>query len=117
MQLLLQEIHMAHTSLVELLDLEGNLQSGKDNVMRVVTDLYGELYSPKSPERFQVDSFLEGISKTLGVKERETLKVSFTMEELHLAATTSKRGKTPGCGCDGLPVELYGKLSDLIGPL
>ncbi|KAJ1169502.1 hypothetical protein NDU88_001395 [Pleurodeles waltl] len=36
------------------------------------------------------------------------------MEELHLAATTSKRGKTPGS--DGLPVELYVELWNLIGP-
>ncbi|KAJ1099728.1 hypothetical protein NDU88_004827 [Pleurodeles waltl] len=106
-----KKLHSAHTPLVELRDSEGNLQSGKEHVMRVVTDFYGELYSPKSSERSQADSFLKGISKTLSPEEREGLNAPFTLEELHLAASTSKRGKTPGS--DGLPVELYVKLWDL----
>ncbi|KAJ1149807.1 hypothetical protein NDU88_002612 [Pleurodeles waltl] len=89
-----KKLHSAHSLLVELRDSKGNLQSGKQHVMRVVTDFYGELYSPK--------------------REREGLNAPFTLEELHLAATTSKRGKTPGS--DGLPVELYVELWDLIGP-
>ncbi|KAJ1212636.1 hypothetical protein NDU88_000291 [Pleurodeles waltl] len=109
-----KKLHSARTPLVELRDSEGNLQSGKEHVMRVVTDFYGELYSPKSSERSQADSFLKGISKTLSPEEREGLNAPFTLEELHLAATTSKRGKTPGS--DGLPVELYVELWDLIGP-
>ncbi|KAJ1129654.1 hypothetical protein NDU88_008020 [Pleurodeles waltl] len=109
-----KKLHSAHTPLVELRDSEGNLQSGKEHVTRVVTDFYGELYSPKSSERSQADSFLKGISKTLSPEEREGLNAPFTLEALHLAATTSKRGKTPGS--DGLPVELYVELWDLIGP-
>ncbi|KAJ1144821.1 hypothetical protein NDU88_011115 [Pleurodeles waltl] len=107
-----KKLHSA--PLVELRDSEGNLQSGKEHVMRVVTNFYGKLYSPKSSERSQVDSFLKDISKTLSPEEREGLNAPFTLEELHLAATTSKRGKTPGS--DGLPVELYVELWDLIGP-
>ncbi|KAJ1149797.1 hypothetical protein NDU88_002602 [Pleurodeles waltl] len=38
-----------------------NLQSGKEHIMKVVTDFHGELYSPKSSERSQVDSSLKGI--------------------------------------------------------
>ncbi|KAJ1149788.1 hypothetical protein NDU88_002593 [Pleurodeles waltl] len=98
----------------DLFHSEGNLQRGKEHVMRVVTDFYGELYSPKSSERSQADSFLKGISKTLSPEEREGLNAPFTLEELHLAATTSKRGKTPRS--DGLPVALYVELWDLIGP-
>ncbi|KAJ1166947.1 hypothetical protein NDU88_007340 [Pleurodeles waltl] len=90
-----KKLHSAHIPLVELRDSEGNLQSGKERVMRVITDFYGKLYSPKSSERSQVDSFLKGISKTLSPEEREGLIAPFTLEELHLAATTSKRGKTP----------------------
>ncbi|KAJ1185213.1 hypothetical protein NDU88_002007 [Pleurodeles waltl] len=56
-----KKLHSAHTLLVELWDSEGNLQRGKEHVMRVITDFYGELYSPKSSERSQVDSFLKGI--------------------------------------------------------
>ncbi|KAJ1193110.1 hypothetical protein NDU88_002415 [Pleurodeles waltl] len=108
-----KKLHSAHTPLVELQDSEGNLQSGKEHIMRVVTDFYGKLYSPKSSERSQGDSFLNGISKTLSTEEREGLNAPFTLEELHLAATTSKRGKTPRS--DGLPVELYVELWDLIG--
>ncbi|KAJ1194168.1 hypothetical protein NDU88_003463 [Pleurodeles waltl] len=47
-------------------------------------------------------------------QEREGLNTPFTLEELHLAATTSKRGKTPGS--DGHPVEFYIELWDLIWP-
>ncbi|KAJ1167443.1 hypothetical protein NDU88_007834 [Pleurodeles waltl] len=50
----------------------------------------------------------------LSPEEREGLNALFTLEEVHLAATASKRGKTPGS--DGLPVELYVELWDLIGP-
>ncbi|KAJ1095907.1 hypothetical protein NDU88_001057 [Pleurodeles waltl] len=67
----------------------------------------------KSSERSQLDSFLKGILKTLDPEEREGLCAPFTPEELHLAATTFKRGKTPGS--DGLPVELYVELWDRIG--
>ncbi|KAJ1172588.1 hypothetical protein NDU88_004433 [Pleurodeles waltl] len=109
-----EKLHSAHTLLVELRDSDGNLQSGKECIMRVITDVYGKLYSPKSSERSQADSFLKDISKTLSPEEREGLNVPFTLEELHLAATTSKRGKTPGSDC--LPVELYVELWDLIGP-
>ncbi|KAJ1166981.1 hypothetical protein NDU88_007374 [Pleurodeles waltl] len=109
-----KKLHSAHTPLVELRDSEGNLQSGKERVMRVITDFYGELYSPKSSERSQAASFLKGISKTLSPEERGGLNAPFTLEELHLPTTTSKRGKTPRS--DGLPVELYVELWDLIGP-
>ncbi|KAJ1169429.1 hypothetical protein NDU88_001322 [Pleurodeles waltl] len=108
------KLHSTDTPLVELRDSEGNLQSGKEHVMRVVTDVYGVLYSPKWSERAQVDSFLKGISKTLSPEEREGLNAPFTLEEQRLAATTSKRGKTPGS--DGPPVELLVELWDLIGP-
>ncbi|KAJ1169474.1 hypothetical protein NDU88_001367 [Pleurodeles waltl] len=60
-----EKCNSAHTLLVEFRDSEGNLQSGKEHVMRVVTDFYGKLYSLKSSERSQVDSFLKCISKTL----------------------------------------------------
>ncbi|KAJ1166966.1 hypothetical protein NDU88_007359 [Pleurodeles waltl] len=68
-----KKLHSAHIPLVELRDSEGNLLSGKEHVMRVITDFYGKLYSPKSSERSQVDSFLKGISKTLSLEEREGL--------------------------------------------
>ncbi|KAJ1169537.1 hypothetical protein NDU88_001430 [Pleurodeles waltl] len=82
--------------------------------MRVMTDFYSELYSLKSSEKSQADTFREGISKTLGPEEREGLNAPFTLEELHLAAMTLKRGKTPRNY--GLPVECYIELWDLIGP-
>ncbi|KAJ1167571.1 hypothetical protein NDU88_007960 [Pleurodeles waltl] len=111
-----KKLHSAHTLLVELRDSEGNLQSGKERAMRVVTDFYGKLYSPKSPERSQSDKSQKHIllHQALSPEERESLNAPFTLEELHLAATTSKRGKTPGS--DGLPVEIYVELWDLIGP-
>ncbi|KAJ1169317.1 hypothetical protein NDU88_001210 [Pleurodeles waltl] len=95
----------AHTQLVELRYSEGTPQSGKEHAMRVVTYFYCELYSPKSSEKSQVRSFHEGILETLTPEKREGLNTPFTLEELHLARMTSKRGKTPGS--DGLPVELY----------
>ncbi|KAJ1117570.1 hypothetical protein NDU88_005768 [Pleurodeles waltl] len=109
--LFFNKLHSAHTPLVELRDSEGNRQSGKEHVMRVITDCYGELYSLKSSERSQADSFLKGISKTLSPEEREGLNAPFTLEELYLAAATSKRGKTPGS--DGTlcrTVDLYGEV-------
>ncbi|KAJ1090374.1 hypothetical protein NDU88_003507 [Pleurodeles waltl] len=56
---------------------------------------------------------IPGISKTPGLEYKEGLNMPFTMEELHLVATTSKRGKA--ARSDGLPVELYVELWDLIG--
>ncbi|KAJ1210593.1 hypothetical protein NDU88_005955 [Pleurodeles waltl] len=64
-------------------------------------------------ERIQTDSLLDGISKTLGLEEGASLNALFNLEELHLTAMTYKRGKIPGR--DGLPVELYVELWDLIG--
>ncbi|KAJ1099265.1 hypothetical protein NDU88_004368 [Pleurodeles waltl] len=91
MQLVLcQETSLGPHPLVELRDSEGNLQSGKEHIMRSITDFYGVLYSPKSSERSQVYSFLKGIPKTLSPEEREGLNAPFTLEELHLAAMTSK---------------------------
>ncbi|KAJ1169536.1 hypothetical protein NDU88_001429 [Pleurodeles waltl] len=64
------KLHSTHTLLVQLEDSQGNFQSGKEHVMRVMTDFYGELYSPKSSEKSQADTFLEGISKHW-VRKRE----------------------------------------------
>ncbi|KAJ1217840.1 hypothetical protein NDU88_005427 [Pleurodeles waltl] len=90
-----KKLHSAHTQLVELQVLEGNLQSGKEHVMGFVTHFYGELYSPKSSERSQVDSFLKGISKTLSPEEREGLNASFTLEEITWLPRPSREARPP----------------------
>ncbi|KAJ1151257.1 hypothetical protein NDU88_004041 [Pleurodeles waltl] len=81
---------------VELDGRTGSDSAGMDVTSRLLVEMTGEA------------SLWDVVGKRGG------LNAPFTLEELHLAATTSKRGKTHGS--DGLPVELYVELWDLIGP-
>ncbi|KAM4807600.1 uncharacterized protein WCC33_003552 [Rhinophrynus dorsalis] len=60
-----RELHSAHTPLIELRDRDGRIQEGKEGVMKVVTDFYRDLYSPKDTDTDQADSSCQILAKVL----------------------------------------------------
>lgn len=109
-----RKLHSGHTPLSELRDETGTLQKGKKAVMQVVSDYYTNLYSPKETDTQAADRFLSGISNQIDPAGSSTVNTPLVLEELHSAAKSFRRGRTPGC--DDLPVELYVALWDLVGP-
>ena len=109
-----RKLHSGHTPLSELRDETGTLQKGKEAVMQVVEDYYTNLYSPKETDSEAADRFLSGITNQIDPAGSSAVNAPLVLEELHSAAKSFRRGRTPGC--DGLPVELYVALWDLVGP-
>ncbi|KAJ1169246.1 hypothetical protein NDU88_001152 [Pleurodeles waltl] len=109
-----KNIHSAHTPLVQLRNREGILCDTKEDIRKAVTDVYGDLYSEKRSDGDQAEKFLSGIPRKVSTPAREVLNAPLTLGELHLAVKSFKSGKTPGS--DGLPIEFYTSLWDLLGP-
>ncbi|KAJ1126756.1 hypothetical protein NDU88_005162 [Pleurodeles waltl] len=108
-----KKIHSAHTPLVQLRNREGTLCDTKEDIKKAVTDFYGDLYSEKRSDGDQTERFLSNIPRKVSAPAREVLNVPLTLEELHLTVKYFKSGKTPGS--DGLPLEFYTSLWDLVG--
>ncbi|KAJ1125470.1 hypothetical protein NDU88_003902 [Pleurodeles waltl] len=109
-----KKIHSEHTPLVQLRNREDILCDTKEDIRKAVTEFYGDLYSEKRLDGNQVEKFLSGIPRKVSTPAREVLNAPLTLEDLHLAVKSFKSGKTPGS--DGLPIEFYTSLWDLVGP-
>ncbi|KAM4011672.1 uncharacterized protein ACNLHF_005809, partial [Anomaloglossus baeobatrachus] len=109
-----RKLHAGHTPMNELRDESGNMRRGKENVMKVVSDFYSELYARKTTDPEAADKFLSGITNHLDPADAAAMDVPLTVDELLSAAKSFSSGRTPGS--DGLPAELYVALGDLICP-
>ncbi|CAJ0966526.1 unnamed protein product [Ranitomeya imitator] len=107
-----RKLHAGHMPLSELRDESGNIRRVKEDVMRVISDFYSDLYSHKTTNPDAADKFLSGITNHLDPAGAATMDKPLTVGELLAAAKSFRTGRTPGS--DGLPAELYVTLGDLI---
>lgn len=78
---------------------------------------YSTLYSSEVVlDRHACKQFLENLNlPKLPEEDKNLLEEPLTLEELHSAAKSLKKGKSPGP--DGIPPELYLAVWDIVGPL
>lgn len=94
----------------------GVLTSTED-INKTFKEYFKKLYTSDGvPLENDLDTFFAGLNlPTLTAEETENLDKPITLEELLKAVKGTKKGRTPGI--DGIPVELYLQLWDLLGPI
>ncbi|XP_073459999.1 uncharacterized protein [Aquarana catesbeiana] len=129
-----RKLHSGHTPLSELRDETGTLQKGKKAVMKVVSDYYTNLYSPKetdtqAADRFLSELFARSIRRNPEIRgitapgpDRREVKCSLYMDDVTvfcadrrsidtLAQTCEDFGQASGAkvNCGKSEVMLFGK--------
>lgn len=96
---------------------EGNITTDPIAISNTFKSFYAKLYSSESTlDKLSCETFLDNVHlPTLNDADRAGLDKSITLHELHEAAKSLKRGKSPGI--DGIPPELYLAIWDVVGPL
>eukprot|EP00061_Rhincodon_typus_P001089 g13680.t1 len=87
--------------------------SSWSNILRISRSFYAGLYDVKPTDSTASESFLSSITEVLDDGTRESLDRPLSLDELTRVLHSFERNKTPGS--DGLLVELYSALWDLVG--
>ncbi|KAM4012169.1 uncharacterized protein ACNLHF_005233, partial [Anomaloglossus baeobatrachus] len=89
-----RKLHAGHTPMNELRDESGSIRRGKENVMKVVSDFYSELYArkttdPEAADKFLSELFAEAIRRNGEIRgitapgpERFEVKCSLYMDDV-----------------------------------
>lgn len=96
---------------------EGAITTDPIAINNTFKSFYTNLYSSQSTlDKKLCKTFLNNLQlPTLDDSDRASLEKSITLDELHEAARSLQRGKSPGM--DGIPPELYLAVWDIVGPL
>lgn len=96
---------------------DGNITTDPIAISNTFKSFYAKLYSSESTlDKTLCKTFLNGLHlPVLNDSDRACLDKSITLHELHEAARSLQRGKSPGM--DGIPPELYLAVWDIVGPL
>lgn len=88
-----------------------------EEVVKTFKDFYKDLYkNGQTPTENDFSYFFSGLELlTLTSEDILYLESDMTLEELLKALKATNKGKTPGI--DGIPVELYLELWDVLGPV
>ena len=97
-----------------LMNKNGQLVEGTDQVSEVIYNFYNHLYTKEVECEKTQEDFLKGITITLSEEERNKLDEEFTAEELGLSMKDLKKKKSPGS--DGLTKEFYDFFWDMLCP-
>ena len=94
---------------------DGQIFTDKENIMRISTKFYKDLYTTdKVNEKIQ-DNLLKNVKTKLSKEAKNNLESPFTIEEVFKAIQSLQSGKSPGL--DGFPIEFYKKYWHLIHDL
>ena len=100
---------------ISALEMEnGNTVTDNDGIIAEATNFYRDLYTSKDIKQDRIYEYLKGVNVTHGLTEEEALKCDGDISEgeCFKAMSRMKLGKTPGD--DGLPVEFYRTLWEII---
>jgi len=111
----LEKMRADENTIYSLLNKDGDLVEGTDNISKVVYDFYKELYTKELECWHTQNEFLSNVEKKLSEEEKEILDKDFTATELQSAMVDLKKNKSPGC--DGLTKEFYDFFWDELCPL
>ena len=94
---------------------EGRIHTDQENIMRISTDFYKNLYTSGKVKKDIQDKLLRNVKTKLSKEDKTTLDKAITEEEVKDAISNLPRGKSPGL--DGFPVEFYSEYWYNIKPL
>ena len=77
----------------------------KENIMRISTKFYKQLYTSGKVKEEKQDKLLSNIKTKIKHSQKQILDALIDLEELRIAIFQMKTGKSPGL--DGIPVEFY----------
>lgn len=108
-----KKVHGNVSSVSEVYDSQQNVMKSKTDILNVIGDFYSSLYSEKTSNPDLCELFFSKIPNTLEEGSKTFLGRPLSLSELGEAIKSCKKNKTPGG--DGLPVELYLALWEVIG--
>ena len=83
----------------------GEIFTDKDNILRIATGFYRNLYTSEKVNEDTQAKLLQNIKTKLSKEAKDKLDAPITEEEVKKAIDNLPRGKSPGL--DGFPVEFY----------
>ena len=106
----------ANDSITQLAEDEhSKICTDKDDIMRIATKYYKNLYTPNKVNTNTQDRLLKNIKNKISQEQKQKLDAPITLEEIKTAIFQMKPGKSPGL--DGIPVEFYQEFWDEIKDL
>ena len=94
---------------------DGEIFTDNENMKRISTKFYTELYTPSKVNEKTQDRLLRNIKKKITAEQRATLDAPLTIEEIRKTIFQIQTGKSPGL--DGIPIEFYQEFWDVIKDL
>ena len=110
----LEKMRAEQNTVFSLMNKNGQLVEGTDQVSEVIYNFYNHLYTKEVECEKTQEDLLKGITITLSEEERNKLDEEFTAEELGLSMKDLKKNKSPGS--DGLTKEFYDFFWDMLCP-
>ncbi len=107
--------HEQRFNIQAIKDPKGGLTSHPTDINKTFKAFFEKLYTSEMQHNVdQLNNFFDQLNLIkLSKEEADSLDSEITLEELHNAVLGSHKGKSPGI--DGIPVDLYLVLWDLIG--
>ena len=103
----------AESRIADLRDKDGTIISDPDDILRLLSSFYKNLFTAEDTDPDARASLLSNIESRLSPAQAGLCEGPLTLEECHRALAGMARGKTPGL--DGLPMEFYLAFWDLFG--
>ena len=100
------------TVIGELRDKKGDVFSDNENLMKIVTDFYTDLYTPTSVHDSVQEKLLSNVDQKLTNQQQCMLDADLSEKELQQAVLDLKEERSPGI--DGFTAEFYKKFWSLI---
>ena len=91
--------------ITQLIDNNGDIKHDTEDLKKIVTEYYIDLFSEKNTSTAKTSKLLGNISKKLTQAQRLDMDRDITLEELGKAVMKLQKGKSPGP--DGIPAEFY----------
>ena len=91
--------------ITELQDENGQIQTGNENLMKIVENYYTTLYTPSPVDIAKQQQLLKNIDTHISASDRQKLDAPITEDELKTAVTQLNDNKSPGL--DGITAEFY----------
>ena len=96
-----------------LLSEDGRLVNTQEEILKVTTNFYQNLYTSETTDDLAQDYLLNNLTETLTDEDRDTVEGEITLDELFTAIKSFANSKSPGC--DGLTAEFYQTFFNVIG--
>ena len=102
----LEGIKIAKNSIAQLSEKkDGEIFTDNENLMRISTHFYTNLYTPNKVNSLSQDRLLKNIKCKINAEQKKVLDEPLNLEELERAVFSMKKGVSPGL--DGIPIKFY----------